>query len=148
MLLAGDFNATITETVLHEFLYENNLNCIINDKTCFKNPNNPRCIDLFLTNFSRCFQNTTAICTGLSDFHKMIVTVQKYTFVKTEPKGIQYRCYKNFDNGLFRDELKSRLSTTREYGDFEKTYLQVLDNHAPIKIKPYEQIMPHTCQRH
>ena len=76
LLLAGDFNAAVTETAMEEFLYENNLNCIVNDKTCFKNPENPRSIDLFLTNFSNCFQNTSAICTGLSDFHKMIVTVQ------------------------------------------------------------------------
>ena len=42
-------------------MYENNLKCIVKDKTCFKNPNNPSSIDLFLTNFSNCFQNTTAI---------------------------------------------------------------------------------------
>ena len=32
-------------------------------KTCFKNPEKPSCIDLFLTNFPCSFQNTTAICT-------------------------------------------------------------------------------------
>ena len=59
-------------------------------------------------------------------------------------KGIQYRCYKNVENGLFRDEFKSRLSTPTEYYDFETTDLQVLDNHATIKkINAYEQIMPH-----
>ena len=35
----------------------------------------------------------------------------------------------------FRDELSERLAITREYGDFEKAYLEVLDNHAPIKNK-------------
>ena len=135
LLLVGDFNITETETVLDEFLYENNLKCIVKDKTCFKNPENPRCIDLFLTNFPGSFQKTTSVCTGLSDFHKMIVTVQKYTLVKAKPKVIQYRCYRNFDNNSFRNELKSRLSTTREYSNFEKTYLEVLDHHAPIKHK-------------
>ena len=65
----------------------------------------------------------------------MIVTVQKYTFVKANPKVIRYRCYKKIDNNSFRDELKERLAITREYGDFEKSYLEVLDNHAPIKKK-------------
>ena len=65
----------------------------------------------------------------------MIVTVQKYTLVKAKLKIIRYRCYKNFNNNSFRGELSERLAITREYGDFEKTYLEVLDNHAPIKNK-------------
>ena len=101
LLLAGGFNVTETDVVLNEFLYENDFKCLIKNNTCFKNPENPRCIDLFLTNFSGSFQNTCAICTGLSDFHKMIVTVQKYTFVKANPKVIRYRCYKKFDNNSF-----------------------------------------------
>ena len=105
LLLVGDFNITETETVLDEFLYENNLKCIVKDKTCFKNPENPQCIDLFLTNFPGSFQKTTSVCTGLSDFHKMIVTVQKYTLVKAKPKVIQYRCYKNFDIILVHFEM-------------------------------------------
>lgn len=122
------------EAGMCEFLYENNLKCIVNDKTCFKNPDNPSSIDLFLTKFSNCFQNTTAICTGSSDFHKMRVIVRKHTFVKAEPRVIQYRCYKNFDNFSFRGELRER-PTARSYDEFDKAYLQVLDKHAPIKRK-------------
>ena len=102
---------------------------------CFKNPENHSCIDLFHTNFPCCFQNATAICTGLSDFHNMVITVQKLRFAKAKPKVIQYRCHKNFNNSLFRQNLNIKLSITREYDDFEKAYLEVLDNHAPIKKK-------------
>ena len=116
-------------------MYENNLKCIVKDKTCFKNPNNPISIYLFLTNFSNCFQNPTDICTGLSDFHKMIVTVQKYTFFKSKPRVIHYRCYKDVDNISFRNELRARLSVTANYDEFDKVYLQVLNNHAPMKSK-------------
>ena len=49
------------------------------EPTCFKNPNNPSRIDLFLTNRSRYFQNTFTIETGISDFHKLVVTVLKYS---------------------------------------------------------------------
>ena len=49
---------------------------------CFKNPNNPSCIDLFLTNTMRSFQETQLFETGLSDFHKLVVTVLKSTFPK------------------------------------------------------------------
>ena len=59
LLLAGDFNVTETDVVLNEFLYENNFKCLTKNNTCFKNPENLRCIDLFLTNFSGSFQNQT-----------------------------------------------------------------------------------------
>ena len=135
LLIAGDFNTGETETVLDEFLNENDLKCIVKCKTCFKNPHNPSCIDLFLTNFPCSFQNTSTICTGLSDFHNMVITVLKFTFVKAKPKVIQYRSYKHFNNNSFRENLRMKLSITREYDDFEKAYLEVLDKHAPIKKK-------------
>ena len=56
---------------------------LVKDKTCFKNPKNPRCIDLFITNSIGSFQKTTAVASGFSDFHKMIMTVLKATFQKS-----------------------------------------------------------------
>ena len=47
---AGDFNTEDTEPVLSEFLTNYDCNNLVEDKTCFKNPENPRCIDLFTTN--------------------------------------------------------------------------------------------------
>ena len=49
-----------------------------------------------LTSSYRSFQNSCAIETGLSDFHKMIVTVMKAYFQKQKSKVITYRDYKNF----------------------------------------------------
>ena len=43
---------------------------LIKEPTCFKNPINPSCIDLLLTNKKMCFQNSKALETNLSDFHK------------------------------------------------------------------------------
>ena len=131
LLLQGILTQKKTKLYL-EFLNENDLKCIVKSKTCFKNPENTS-IDLFLINFPCCFQNMTAICTGLSEFHNMVINVQKFSFPKAKPEVIQYRCYKNFNNSLFRENLKMRLSITREYDDLEKAYLEVLDNHAPIK---------------
>ena len=54
-------------------------------------PDNPSCIDLLLTNRPRCFQNTVAVETGISDFHKMVVMVFKVFYKKQKPKIIQYR---------------------------------------------------------
>ena len=52
-----------------------NLISLIKQPTCYKNPNNPTCIDLILSNTSRNFQSTCVIETGLSDFHLMTLTV-------------------------------------------------------------------------
>ena len=43
---------------------------LVKEKTCFKNMQNPKCIDLLLTNNVYAFQQTIAICTGLSDCDK------------------------------------------------------------------------------
>ena len=80
------------------------------DKTCFKNPENPRCIDLFITNSSGSFQNTTTVVNSLSDAHKMIVTVCKNYFQKSKPKEIVYRNYKNFDINTFKKHLEVKTS--------------------------------------
>ena len=135
-LLIGDFNAEDTEPCLSEFLYEHNAENIVKDKTCFKSLNNPSCIDLFLTNFPSSFQNTCTVTTGLSDFHKMVITVTKMTFHKNPPKEIYYRDYKKFDQDLFREELAEKLYGCDScYDIFEEIFINVLNKHAPLKKK-------------
>ena len=46
VLLLGDFNTEISES----FLYTPELCNLVKEKTCFKNMQNPSCIDLLLTN--------------------------------------------------------------------------------------------------
>ena len=137
ILLAGDFNIDREEEILEEFLFEQNLNNLVKEKTCFKSMENPSCIDLFLTNSALSFQNTTTVETGLSDFHKMVVTVMKTTFPKAGPQIHYYRDYKNFDLYNFRTDLRQELGKTSEkdYLNFEITFLKVLERHAPMKKK-------------
>ena len=59
---------------------------------------NPSCIDLILTNSPKYFQNSNVFQTGLSDFHKMVVTVMKTSYRKLESKKVNYRKYKDFSN--------------------------------------------------
>lgn len=47
------------------------------DKTCFRNYENPRYIDLFITNSPGSFRNTATVVNSCSDVNKMIVTVYK-----------------------------------------------------------------------
>ena len=51
--------------------------------------------------------NTLTFETGESDHHKLIGTMLRSTFAKGKPEQIFYRCYKNFDNEKFEEELKS-----------------------------------------
>ena len=137
MLLAGDFNAEEGESCFDSFLFEYNLKNLVKEKTCYKNPENPSCIDLFLTSNARSFQKTTTVSTGLSDFHKMIVTVLKTNFTKQKPKEIIYRSYKNFEKTAFRADLKSKIEEieNRNYVNFENVFIQTLENHAALKKK-------------
>ena len=95
---------------------------LVNEKTCFKFLQNPCCVDLFLTNCHKSFQNTKANSTGCSDFHKMVATVLKSTFKKAKPKEIVYRSYKNFNKDTFKYELPHKLETWDEYSVFEKIF--------------------------
>ena len=86
-LIMGDLNSEVSENCLNGFYNLNSLKTLNRGPTCFKNPNNPSCIDLFLTNPQQYFQQTYAIETGFSDFRKMVVTVMKTHYKKQKPKN-------------------------------------------------------------
>ena len=95
-ILVGDFNVDVNDPIMGFFCESYNFKSLIKDPTCFKNPENPSCIDLILTNSPYSFQNSCVIETGLSDFHKMTVSVMKTTFQKLKPKIVNYRDYSGF----------------------------------------------------
>ena len=84
-LLIGDFNTETSESRIDSFIYEHDLQNLVKEKTCFKSVENPSCIDLILTNNAMAFQNTTTVFTGLSDFHKLVLTVLKTSITKSKP---------------------------------------------------------------
>ena len=139
ILLVGDFNAEEKESDCEDFLDLYNLKNLVKDKTCFKSIKRPTCIDLFLTNCHNSFQHTKAISAGISDHHKMIITVMKTTFSKAKPTEITYRSYKHFDRVTFKKDLKNEIclhtDNNNKYQPFENAFLKVLDMHAPIKKK-------------
>ena len=53
----GDLNSEISEMVMSEFYDTYNLQNLVKDPTCYKNPSKPTCIDLILTNFPKSFQH-------------------------------------------------------------------------------------------
>ena len=95
--------------------------------------------DYILTNHPKSFHSSSVYETGLSDFHKLTLTVLKTFHVKHKPKIIQYRDFNHFDNTSFRADLLQELSLKNVLpGEFEKfKYIssKVLKIHAPIKEK-------------
>ena len=105
-----DFNWCMDDSALIGFCETYILHNLVKHLTCFKNPENPSCIDLLLTNKPLSFQTTTVIKTGISDFHKMIVAVMKTHFPKLKPRVIRYRKHKTFNNDAFVNTLRKALT--------------------------------------
>ena len=137
IILMGDLNSEMCEEAMNTFCNTYNLKCLVKEPTCFKSIEKPSCIDLILTNKALCFQHTSVIETGLSDFHMLTVTVFKYSFHKKEPKLFSYRKYKYFNNDNFRNDL---LQEIHQVGlsnigceQFESLFICNLNKHAPLK---------------
>ena len=110
VLLVGDFNTEISEQRIESFLFMHEPCNLVKEKTCFKNMQNLSCIDLLLTNNVYAFQQTIAICTGLSDCHELALTVLKTAAPRSQPKEITYRDCKQFDSSKFKKELKKKVT--------------------------------------
>ena len=121
------------------FCNTNDLKCLIKEPTCYKNPENPSCIDFILTKNPKCFQSSCVVEAGLSDFHRMTVTVMKTTFKKFQPRIIHYRVYKSVQNDRYRDGLTHKLSNivsennNIRLNEFLSICMHTLDYYAPCK---------------
>lgn len=139
IILLGDFNSEPHESEMKEFCDTYNLNNLVNEPTCFKNPLNPSMIDLILTNKPRSFQSNVVLETGISDHHKMTVTVLKTHFEKQAPVKKLYRNHKLIDMNRFKNEFKSELEkqdkTNLTYETYENIFMEQLNRHAPMKTK-------------
>ena len=127
-ILLGDLNSKPAESAVSDFCQIYGCKNLIKDNTCFKNSEKHSCIDLIVTNRPKYFQNSLTLETGLSDFHKMTLTVMKVFYKKPKPTIITYRRYKIF---LFRIEyLNWPLKTTTLNLIFSKQSLMKLFRHT------------------
>ena len=88
-----------------------------------------------LTNRQDSFKNSRTIETGLSDHHKLIISVLTAYFKKKEPVKINYRSYKNFDQNIseiiFYATYKIVTVTQCSMTNLKIYLMQVLNDHAP-----------------
>ena len=111
-IVLGDFNVEVGSNAISRFCDALDLVSLIRKLTCYKNPEKPSCIDLILINKPRSFQNSGVIETGISDFHRMTVTITKMTFHKLKPRIANYRYYKFFNNARYRNDLLQEISSS------------------------------------
>ena len=81
--------------------------------------------------------NTLVSETGLSDHHKMCITVSRAQLPKMKPNTVIYRSYKYFNKCDFRYDLSKALFNQGNvgYDDFETILMNTLNMHAPMKRK-------------
>lgn len=60
-------------------------------------------------NSERSFENSLTIETGLSGFHRLVVTALQLYLPNNQPKIISYRNYKHFDNKRFLKDFQLEL---------------------------------------
>ena len=74
--------------------------------------------------------------TGLSDFHKIIVSLNHIFLSKNLANTVSYHSYKKFRNNSFRTELDNELLNydlqNIEYQHFLNIFLDILNKYAPI----------------
>ena len=103
--LMGNFNAEESNIHVKDLCNLYKVENSIKVPTCFKNPENPKVIDLMLKNSVCSFRNSCAFETELSDFYKMIATAFKSYLKKKQPKIISYRDFGKFPNIDFRRQI-------------------------------------------
>ena len=108
-------NGNVDNRMFKSLLHSNNLTNLIKTNTCFNGKGSS--IDLILTNRQYSFKYTSSYETGLSDHHHMIYTMLKSSFINIEPKLLNYREYKNFSFGNFKEDLSEALLDCRNSYD-------------------------------
>ena len=103
----------------------NQLEYLILKPICYKGKGKaPSTIHLLITNHKTSFMKSDTCETGLSDHHKMVYSFLRKTFAKGKSKIIHCRCFKNFDQNKFNDELKKKISINLSF----KAFLEIFQS--------------------
>ena len=102
VIFLGDFHTCINVNTMKSFCSLNDPTSLIDQRTCYKNPDKLTCIDLILTNRPNYFQQNNVFETGLSNFHMMVVTELKMGFQKLKPHIVAH-----FDNEKFGSDIEN-----------------------------------------
>ena len=85
-----------------------------------------------VTNKPRFFKTSSVLETGLSDFHKMILTVMRSYLVKQTQKVVYYLDYKKFSNNLFRNDIFPAQVLTDTKENVQTIIAKTFNKHGPL----------------
>ena len=88
-ILLGSLNIVRNNTQLQNFCESLLLKYLIKKPTCYKGDTSTG-IDHIVTNIPKRFMKSMALETGISDHHKMIMTIFRSIFAKGKPKTFYY----------------------------------------------------------
>ena len=108
-LLLGDLKISCDDERLKEFCNSFSLGHFIKKPTCYMGTN-PSSVDHIITNTTSLFMKCYTVETGISDYHKLIMSICRLTFAKGKSKKLFHCCYKNFDSKLFEETLIKNMS--------------------------------------
>ena len=132
----GDLNSAVSENSMNSFCNVNSFKPLTKEPTCFKNPSNPSCIDLFIKNRPHWIQNTCTL-KGISDFHKTVVTVIKVFYKTQKPELFNIEVTENLIENLseLNKELMKIDTNKAELKELTDQFWKLLDNQALKKQK-------------
>ena len=73
--------------------------------------------------------------TGLSDIHKLVLTIFKPEIPQQQPNIISYRNYKRFGSQTFESVIFNKIdeNMSMDFEAFKFTIVDTLDKHATLK---------------
>ena len=123
IIVVGDIHIDLSDpdkdrnNYLSDFVDAFSLSNLINRKTCHKKLSGTA-IDIMLNNRPNYFQKTSTVVTGLSDFHKMIISFFKKKVFLNSTKKIIFRDFKKFLSDLGQQMIKGKLFKEKYIREF------------------------------
>ena len=137
LIVMGDLNIDVDDPNasgmqdLNGLLISYDLSIITKGKTC-TTWGHESSLDIILTNKPKSHMHTTSLELGISDFHKMSLTILKSQLSRLKPRKITYRSYKNFNVEHFLEELSEM---------FEKRFPEGDSQNSDLTYNPFVNIL-------
>ena len=129
---------------LNDLVTSYDLSIITKGKTCIT-WGHESSLDIILTNKPRSHMHTISLELGISDFHKMSLTILKSQLSRLKPREISYRSYEKFNLEDFLIDLnknfdmnylnKNPVNSDLFYNSLVDILTLTLNKHSPLKKK-------------
>ena len=149
VIILGDFNCDLLSSTISnhtrkflDLIEVFQFDQAITQPTRITRQNSETLIDVALTNCPENIMNSGVVHVGISD-HSLIYICRRISFVKTQPKLIESRNYKNYNPGHFNRDLDNLLNQYNwESNDpdvlwfqFKFVFNKVADIHVPLRSR-------------